>query len=177
VPDQIERVLVVGPPCSGKTTAAREIARRLDAPHVELDALWWEPDWTEAGDERFKERLSGFVSQPRWVLDGNYLSVGVSDLVLPAADTIVWLDEGRWVTVPRGAWRTLRRVALRTDLWSGNREPLGYLPRFPSLVLMAIRKHPEYNREVEELDGARNTHTRWVRLRGRRAVQDWLRSL
>ncbi|HEY9878873.1 MAG TPA: AAA family ATPase, partial [Leptolyngbyaceae cyanobacterium] len=35
------RVAVVGAPGSGKTTLARQIAQKLQIPHVELDALFW----------------------------------------------------------------------------------------------------------------------------------------
>jgi adenylate kinase family enzyme len=174
----MERALVVGPPCSGKTTTARVLASGLRCTHTELDELWWEPNWTEAGAERFRERVLKAVSEPRWVLDGNYFSVGTAELVLPLADTIVWLDRGRWVTVPRGMRRTLRRVLLRTELWSGNREPLSYLPRLGSLAWSAIRRHPHYNAEVEALrNDPLTSHARWVRLKSKRSTQEWLDSV
>ena len=31
-------IVLAGPPCSGKSTAARELAQRLDAPHLSMDA-------------------------------------------------------------------------------------------------------------------------------------------
>lgn len=171
----MDRVLVVGPPCSGKSTTAAALAHRLSASHVELDALWWGPDWTEAGSASFRERVAEAIRQPRWVLDGNYFSVGVTELVLPLVDTVVWLDHGRWTTVPRGVRRTLRRVLLRTQLWSGNREPLSYLPRLASLTWSAIKHHPRYNEEVAAmLDGALTSDAQCVRLRGDRAIRAWL---
>jgi len=41
------------------------------------------------------------------VVDGNYVSTGARDVVWPRADTLVWLDQPRWVTVPRD-WIRLR---------------------------------------------------------------------
>jgi ABC-type dipeptide/oligopeptide/nickel transport system ATPase component len=40
------RIAVVGTTGSGKTALARRISQWLDIPHVELDALYWGPHWT-----------------------------------------------------------------------------------------------------------------------------------
>jgi hypothetical protein len=45
----VDRIVVIGPPGSGKTRLAATVAHRLGPPHTEMDSLWWEPDWTEAG--------------------------------------------------------------------------------------------------------------------------------
>ena len=42
----LRRTVVVGTTGSGKTTVAAELARRLGVSHVEMDALYWGPDWT-----------------------------------------------------------------------------------------------------------------------------------
>src|SRR5438874_9038269 len=105
----MQRIVVVGPPGSGKTTVAREIALRLRLTHVELDSVWWEPNWTEAGAELFSARAAEIVTNDAWVLDGNYFTVGARDVIWPRADTIVWLDLARWVTVPRIVKRTFLR--------------------------------------------------------------------
>ena len=50
------RIVVVGSTGSGKTTVAKRLAGILGAPYVELDALNWEPNWTEAPPNVFRER-------------------------------------------------------------------------------------------------------------------------
>jgi hypothetical protein len=52
-----QRISVVGTSGSGKTTTAAQIAKRLGIPHVKMDALHWEPNWTEVPFEVFCERL------------------------------------------------------------------------------------------------------------------------
>jgi adenylate kinase family enzyme len=171
----VERVVVVGPPGSGKTRVAQWLSARLDDPHVELDSLWWEPHWTEAGSEAFSQRAAEVVAGERWIVDGNYFSVGARDVIWPRADTIVWLDHPRWITVPRVVRRTFSRGVRRTALWSGNRESLRLALRPDSIIRYAIREHPKYNRRYEGLDqDASLSHLTWVRLRTPRDVRHWL---
>ena len=54
----MDRINVVGTSCSGKTTLARDLARRLVLPHVEFDALFWGPNWTPVPTDVFRERLT-----------------------------------------------------------------------------------------------------------------------
>ena len=101
---------------------ARRIAEALGFPHVELDALHWEPGWEEAPVEVFRERVSEVTRGSPWVVDGNYGKV--RDIVWGRADTVVWLDYGFPRIFLRLLWRTLRRVVLRERLWNDNREDL-----------------------------------------------------
>jgi adenylate kinase family enzyme len=41
----VQRVSIVGPGGTGKTTIALEIGRRLGMPVVHLDRLYWQPGW------------------------------------------------------------------------------------------------------------------------------------
>jgi adenylate kinase family enzyme len=172
----MDRIVVVGPPGSGKTTTAAAIAKRLGAPHTELDSLWWDPNWTEVGHEEFRARLAPVVAEDRWVLDGNYTSAGAADLAWPRADAVVWLDLGRWVTVPRVVRRTFTRAARQQELWNGNRESIRLALRADSIIWYAWREHPKYNQRYDRLatDGA---HPSWVRLRSPSAVRKWLAAL
>ncbi len=54
----LSRIAVVGTTGASKTMLARRIADRLGLPHVELDAIYWEPDWTHAPDDVFRQRVA-----------------------------------------------------------------------------------------------------------------------
>ncbi len=116
----LRRVAVVGTSCSGKTTFAAALAARLQAPHIELDALHWRPGWVEAPAAEFRATVASATSAARWVSDGNY-SV-VRDLVWGRATAIVWLDFPFATVMRRALYRTVRRALLREELFSGNRE-------------------------------------------------------
>ena len=51
---------------------AERVAVTLQAPHIELDAIHWLPDWQERDDDEFRELTQVAVAADRWVVDGNY---------------------------------------------------------------------------------------------------------
>ena len=115
--------IVASASCSGKTTLGRELARRLDVPFVELDALHHGPNWTEATAEELHAKVAPLVAGDGWVIDGGYRGK-LGDLVFRNADLVVWLDLPLRVWLPRLFRRTARRVLRREELWNGNRETL-----------------------------------------------------
>jgi len=106
---------------SGKTTLARELARRLDVPCVELDALVHGPNWAETPNDVLRAQVEPILAGDGWVLDGTYRGK-LGNLVLEAADLVVWLDLPIRVWLPRLLRRTVRRVRSGEELWNGNRE-------------------------------------------------------
>lgn len=122
LPFPYRRVNVVGTSCSGKTTFAAALAARLGVAHVELDALHWEPNWTEAPDGVMRERVAAAVESEAWVVDGNY-SVS-RDLVWDRADAVIWLDFPLRIILRRYLARTRRRLRSQEEIWAGtgNRE-------------------------------------------------------
>jgi adenylate kinase family enzyme len=120
VPD-LSRVAVVGTSGAGKTTLAAALAARLDAPHVELDALFHGPAWTPVPDDVVLPAVADAVSGDRWVVDGSWFG-RLGDTVLDRATTVVWLDLERPVVMFRVIRRSVARSLLRQELFNGNRE-------------------------------------------------------
>ena len=108
---------------NGKTTLGRELARRLDVPFVELDALVHGPGWAETPDDQLRAEVEPIVASRCWVIDGTYQRK-LGDLVLREADVVVWLDLPIRVWLPRLTRRTMQRISRRETLWNDNRETL-----------------------------------------------------
>ncbi|MDX2217229.1 MAG: AAA family ATPase [Oculatellaceae cyanobacterium bins.114] len=172
-----QRIVVVGTSGVGKTTAAQQIAERLRLPHVELDALHWEPNWTEASDQVFRARIATALRGKAWVVDGNYGKV--RDLVWSRADTVVWLDYPLRVLMWQLLGRTLRRSWRQEILWNGNRENwrLSFFSR-DSILLWALRTFRKNRRTYVALSqDPAFAYLRFVRLRSPQATQAWLSQL
>lgn len=148
-------ICVYGPPGAGKSTLAAHIARRVGVPHIELDAIFWKPDWVESPLEEFRANVAAALDKcpDGWVCDGNYSRV--RDLILPLADTIVWICP----PFPVAFWRMLKRTTARCwdgkMLWGTNRETwrLNFFSR-DSIILYQVthwRVYRERGKSLEEI--------------------------
>jgi len=173
----MQRVVVLGTSGSGKTTLARELSRRIRAPHIELDALHWEPNWTPAAKPVFRQRVEAAIAQERWALCGNYASV--RDRTLGRADTVVWLDYPMTTVFTRVLCRTIRRGFTRELLWGNNRESLliNFFTR-ESLFLWVLESWRRHRRDYPTMlrsEMCRHLHV--LRFRSPQETETWLSQL
>lgn len=171
-----ERILILGRTGSGKTTLARELAAAIGVPHVELDALYFGPNFSTMPLSVLRDRTIAAVAGDRWVTDGN--KSAVRDLVWPRADTVIWLDYplavSLWRLAKRARWRTsvLKAEAAEED---GKAELLGKLLSGAKGVLTALRSHKGQRREYPKMFAEQeNLRLAVVRLRSPRATRRWL---
>jgi len=170
------RILILGRTGSGKTTLARELAAALDMPHVELDSLYFGPDFSTAPLDVLRERTTAAIAGERWVTDGNKRAV--RDLVWPRADTVIWLDYGFHVS----AWRLAKRARARTSALSAQAARTGSRSGVPKQMLAAargvskaLRSHRGQRREYPRLFAQpANRHLAVARLRSPAATRKWL---
>jgi adenylate kinase family enzyme len=93
----MRRVLVMGSSGSGKSTFAQRLANLVGVRFVSLDALYWQPGWQPSEPEPFARRVAEAANGSGWVMDGNYISSGASELRRRLADTVIWFDLPRYL--------------------------------------------------------------------------------
>jgi adenylate kinase family enzyme len=104
-----DRICIMGPSNSGKSTLADAIARKNRAQAIHLDVLHHLPetDWEPRPFADFQRLHDAAIETPRWVVDGNY-----SQLLpqrLERATGFILLD----VSTPLSLLRYIRRCLFR----------------------------------------------------------------
>lgn len=166
----MERILIIGCSCSGKSTLARALGRKLKLPVTHLDQLWWRQGWENATVAEFDQALEKALAQPQWIIDGNYgRTIGQR---LPKCDTIIYLDFDRWRCLLGLAQRLMQSLGrVRPDMAPGCPE------RFDPEFVKWIWNFNKNNRVQNYTWLAMASHAQTVVLKSRRQVNAFLESL
>ena len=171
-----KRIVVIGVTGSGKSVLAEQLARKLDLDFIELDALFWEPDWVESDLAEFRQKVDAATRAPAWSLAGNYNNA--RDLIWPRAEAVVWLDYPFLLMFRRLFTRTLRRWWTREPLWGTNYERL-----FPQLKIWSkkslfywqVRSYRRHKWLYPQLLASPdNSHLKFFHFKNPRETQAWL---
>src|SRR6266536_2142249 len=68
----VERIAISGCGGSGKSHVARALGAALGISPVHLDTLYYDQDWNPLPKEEFAALQNDIVTQPQWIIDGNY---------------------------------------------------------------------------------------------------------
>ena len=116
--EKLERIIIIGCGGAGKSTLARQLGEKTGLPVVHLDKLFWHPGWVESSKEEIDAKIMQAISEPRWILDGNY------NRTLPKrlekCDTVIYLDFSRFACLMGVARRILTTYGtVRPDMGEG----------------------------------------------------------
>lgn len=174
-----ERINVVGTSGSGKSTFGRELAEILRLPFYEIDQLFWKAGWQETSDEELLAKLRDVCSQPKWILDGNYLRTNACKW--EHVQVVIWLDLSFARTVWRVAKRAMGRCFTKKELWpgTGNRETFGkvFFSR-DSIIWWAITSYRTNRKTYAAMMASPDySHIRFLRLRSPNRIAACLESV
>jgi adenylate kinase family enzyme len=158
-----QRILIVGPSGSGKTTLARQLGQALSIPAIDIDELNWLPGWQQRPREELRESMATIVTQPAWVISGNYERT--QDLSWPRTQLVIWLDFELSLVFVRVLKRCIIRALFKEACCNGNQESL-YMTFFSkeSLLLWLLQTHTKirlrYQKRAEAESGPLVLHLR-----------------
>jgi len=173
----MNRIVVIGSSCSGKSTFSQYLANKNKTEYIELDQLHWLPDWKERPDEEFRILVSEAVSADSWIVDGNY-SVA-RDIVWPRATKIIWLNHPFSLVLYRSITRSIKRAATKKKLFAGNIETFKqtFFSR-DSIILWVLKTYHQKRKNYSKiLKNAEAKGITVIELNNQSQVDDYLKSL
>lgn len=171
------KIIVIGQSGSGKSTLARKIKEITDFPLLPLDLLWHTTDYSIQAKKWFlQEQQSFMVSNPSWIVEGNYTST--LEERIKEADKIIWLKVPRYLAIYRVVWRSLKRKInkkSRPDMPESFSEKLNR----EYLEFLSFIWHFEENNEpkIQQLIQVANARNKLINLKTRREKQEFLTKL
>ena len=174
------RISIRGATGSGKTTLGHILRQRCGLPVVELDAIYWLPNWQAKPLDQFRADVQAALDAcPQgWICVGNYRHV--QDLILSQADTVLWLRLPFRVSFWRLFKRTVARAWTQQPLWEGNPNHESWHLSFcsrESILLYAITNRKTYVQTILHSLSATPHRATVIELRSARAVRRLLQEL
>jgi adenylate kinase family enzyme len=89
----MDRIVILGPSGTGKTTLARKLGNLCGIKELHLDQVYWQKDWEHLSKDEFDHTMKQYFRQHhRWVIDGNYSNNNHFYDRLKLADTVIILN-------------------------------------------------------------------------------------
>ncbi len=118
-----QRICIIGPSSSGKSTLAQHLSEKLGTPvhHIDLIAHIPGTNWKRRPDSELFATHDILIKGEKWIIDGNYS--GCMPQRFSHADTVIWIDPPLWGTIWRYIIRSLRNDPTRPGkLYGAKRE-------------------------------------------------------
>lgn len=179
IPSNVTKINIIGTSGSGKTTFSRKLSESLNLPVIEMDKVFWGPNWYWPSDEEFFGKLKNALSSEKWILDGNYTRT--IPIKWEKVDVVIWLDYPFMTTLLQAIRRAIKRSITGEELWegTGNRESFkkSFLSK-DSIILWTIKTHKPVRKKYEEyMKSEKYAHIKFVRLRNHKEAQRFLQMI
>ena len=173
-----QRINVIGTSGCGKSTFSKKLAEKLQLPYLEIDRIFWGPNWTEPPDDIFLKKLEDELNIDGWVLDGNYTRS--TPIKWKNVQTVIWLDYSLWTVCTRAFKRAIGRAISQTEIWegTGNRESFKKLLSKDSIVLWTLKTfYPNRKKYSACLQDKNYAYIQFIRLSNPGQAKQFLSTL
>ena len=173
---KFRRINVVGTSGSGKTTLCQSLSQILKIEHIEMDALFWGPNWHCPSDEEFFPKLEKALARETWILDGNYTRT--LPIKWKHVELVLWLDYSFMRTVKHAVTRAITRSITKEEFWEGTGNRESFKRCFfskDSIILWTIKSHRKVRQKYERFFNEKKySEITFIRLRHPKETQHFL---
>jgi adenylate kinase family enzyme len=173
----MNKIIIIGTTGSGKSTLAKQLSMKLNIPYIQLDFLFWKPNWEQPTDEEFFSKIEIAIEKPRWILDGNYGRT--NHLTWKKADTVIWIDLPFWLTFYQNIKRSIIRAINRKEIWEGTGNKESFLRMFSkdSIILWLFKTYDSnVSRYQSRMNDSNFSHITFYRLRSRKEISGFIKN-
>jgi adenylate kinase family enzyme len=175
----MNKIVVVGTTGSGKSTLSTKLSDKLDIPYIQLDKLFWKPNWEWTKDEEFFKKIEGAIKdKDSWIIDGNYSRT--RHITWAQADTVIWIDLPFYIVLKQNLLRALKRIYTKEELWpnTGNVETLNRLLSKDSIIKWLFKTYPIMKKRYNDaMSDPQYSKIKFVQLTSHREANAFLRRL
>lgn len=177
---EYKRINIVGTSSSGKTTFGKSLSAVLGINYIEMDEIFWGPDWYWPSDEEFFSNLRKVLkNNDAWILDGNYTRT--IPIKWENVELVIWLDYSFNRTLLQALKRSIIRSFTKEELWvgTGNRESFkkSFFSK-DSIILWTVKTHKNVRRKYEKFMNDTNySSIKFLQLRSPKESKNFLKNL
>ena len=170
----MNKIIVLGPSGTGKTTVGRILGEKLGLRILHLDSVYWKKDWENINKIDFNNYMKDFFkNNSKWVIDGNYTHNKHFKYRLDLADTIIFLDFGTQVAL-KGIHERANKFkrTSRPDMAEGCNEGIDQV--FLQYVAFYYKKRAKL---LKAIINKYKTKKQILIFKSRQEVKDWISAL
>lgn len=176
---QFKRVNIIGSSGSGKSTFSKRLSSVLKIPCIEMDAVFWGPDWSYPSDEEFFRKIENLLDQECWILDGNYTRT--TPIKWKRVQTVIWIDYSFPRTIFQSVKRATKRAFTKNEIWpgTGNRETFrkSFFSK-ESIILWSLKNYGKIKtRYRKTFSDSHYSHIQFIRISSPSDADELLRKL
>lgn len=177
--EKLQRINIIGTSGSGKTTFAKHLSNKLNHQYIEMDSIFWKPNWTESTDQEFFQKLEISLAPKTWVLDGNYQRT--EKLKWKYVQTVIWIDYSYKRVMYQALKRAIKRIVTKQEIWpnTNNKETI-YKTFFTkdSIIFWTLSTYHKNKKRYESLmKDPSYSHIHFVRLKNPKEAKSFLDSI
>lgn len=160
--------MIVGTSGCGKTTLGHALSKLTGHRLVDLDSIYWLPNWTKRPDDEFFALLQNELVSDNWIICGNYSRTRAQ--IWAQADMIIWLDLSFTTCLWRGFKRSFLAWITQKPCCNGNYETAQRLFGKDSILWWIYSTYNRRKNSYSELFSQSSNDKRFIRLKNSKEV-------